>query len=83
MKTLYKFGASWCSPCQAMDPLLAEIDQLNVVKVDIEQEPEKAQAFGVRSVPTLIIVDENENPLAVRAGGINRHQLQQLIRSVS
>ena len=83
-KTLYKFGAPWCSPCKDMEPLLSELStDIEVVRVDIDQEPEKGMALGVRSVPSLIMVDEAGKALAFRSGGINRAQLQQFIRSAS
>jgi thioredoxin len=60
MKIL-KFYATWCGPCRRLSPVvdkLAEITKIEVEAIDIDQWPGKAQAYGVQSVPTIILVDE-------------------------
>jgi thioredoxin 1 len=55
---LVDFWAEWCAPCKKVDPLLAEIasemgDKVEIVKVNIDENPETARAYRVMSVPTL------------------------------
>lgn len=80
MKQLLKFGAEWCTPCKQSDPLLNEITQFEVIRIDIDKEPEKVNEYNIRSVPTLIVLDENGDTLAYRTGGFNRNQLQEFLR---
>lgn len=57
---LLDFYAEWCGPCHMVSPLIDEIADENpeflVGKINIEQELELAQAFGVVSIPTLVVM---------------------------
>jgi thioredoxin 1 len=59
---LVDFWAEWCGPCHAVAPILDQIaqeraDQLRLVKVNIDEEPELARRFGIMSIPTMILFD--------------------------
>lgn len=59
------FTGSYCAPCKQLEPVLAKLaeefrEAIAVVTVDIEQYPELAQRYGVRSVPTLIGFHEGQ-----------------------
>lgn len=58
------FWATWCGPCKMIQPVLeqidAERDDIVIAKMDIDDNPETPTRFGVRSVPTLIIVKGGE-----------------------
>lgn len=57
---LLDFYADWCGPCRMISPIVDEIAQENphylVGKINIDEEPELAQAFGVFSIPTLAVI---------------------------
>lgn len=58
LPVLVDFWATWCPPCRAIAPSLEDISnelegKLQVIKVDIDKNPELAERFGVRSIPTL------------------------------
>lgn len=58
---LLDFYATWCEPCKWVEPVLDQLldtmpGQLEVVKIDVEEEPFKSEAFQVRSVPTLVLL---------------------------
>jgi len=60
---LIDFWAEWCGPCQMMLPILADFasdmgDQVNVWKVNVDENPGLAQSFRVMSIPTLIILKD-------------------------
>ena len=52
---LVDFWATWCGPCQMLAPVLEELSQqIKVVKVDVDENPQLAVAFQVASIPTVI-----------------------------
>jgi thioredoxin len=62
---LVDFWAEWCGPCRMIGPALEEIsdelaDKLTIAKVNIDDEPEWASKFNVRSIPTMLIFRNGE-----------------------
>ena len=62
---LVDFWAEWCMPCKKVDPLLGEIakemgDKVEIVSVNIDENPETTRAYRVMSVPTLTIFKDGE-----------------------
>ena len=57
---LIDFYADWCGPCRMVSPLVDEIAQENpqyiVGKINVDNEPELAQAFAVSSIPMLVVI---------------------------
>lgn len=57
---LLDFYADWCGPCRMVSPLVDEIAEENphylVGKINVDEEPELAQVFGVASIPTLVVM---------------------------
>ncbi len=57
---LVDFWAEWCEPCWALSPILDDVarelqGQIKIVKLDVDSNPSTADAFGVKSIPTLIL----------------------------
>lgn len=60
MRKILRFSASWCQPCKAMAKLLDDIDiNLPIEVIDIDEQSELAVEYGIRSVPTLVMVEEH------------------------
>ena len=62
---LVDFWAVWCGPCQMLAPTVAEIaeeysDKVKVGKVNVDDEMELAQSFGIQSIPTLILFKDGK-----------------------
>lgn len=61
---LVDFFATWCGPCNMQGPIVEEIANENpdikVCKIDIDEQPELAQKYGVMSIPTIMIVKGGE-----------------------
>lgn len=57
---LLDFYADWCGPCRMVSPLVDEIaeekSEYLVGKINVDEEPELAQTFGVSSIPTLVVM---------------------------
>lgn len=60
MKRILRFTASWCNPCKSLAANLAQVDsKIPVEVVDIDTHPEIASEYGVRNIPTLVMLNEN------------------------
>jgi thioredoxin len=80
---LVDFHAVWCGPCKASVPALEDAarefeGEIAFVKVDIEQEPKLAEAYGVRSVPTFILIKDRE-PVERFMGQASRGKLASVL----
>ena len=59
-KVLVDFYADWCGPCKMLGEVLLELEDLNILKVNVDEHPEIAKEYGVMSIPTLIIFKEGQ-----------------------
>ncbi len=83
---LVDFWAEWCAPCRMIAPALDEIsqemgDRLKVVKVNVDENPATPAQYGVRGIPTLIIV-RNGEVIAQQVGAAPKNTLVAWINSV-
>lgn len=72
MRKFYYCTTSWCGPCKLYGPVINRInkerDDVEFVKVDIEEQPEIAKTYEVFSVPTVIEVDDNGDAVRTLVG---------------
>ena len=61
---LLDFWASWCGPCQMISPIVEEVakerDDITVGKVNVDEQMELAQEFGISSIPTLVVMKDSK-----------------------
>ena len=82
---LVDFWATWCGPCRMMAPIIEELDQdyadrVVVGKVDVDEESDLAQSFGIMSIPTVILF-KGGKPVAQSVGARPKTDLANMIKS--
>ena len=77
------FWAEWCGPCKMIAPSLEEIsnemgEKVTIAKVNIDENPELANQYGVRSIPTLVMFKDGQ-PASVQVGAKSKGDLAKWI----
>ena len=84
---LVDFYADWCPPCKALGPTIDTLadktaDKALVAKVNIDENPELAQRFGVRSIPTIVAL-KNATEVGRLMGNVPLGQLEELLEDAN
>ena len=82
-KCLVDFWASWCGPCQMLDPIIEEIngefgDQIKIVKVNVDDNQDLATNYNISSIPAIIIFKSGQ----VKETIIGFHQKQEYLKAL-
>lgn len=79
------FWAPWCGPCKSFAPVFeaeaAEHPDVTFAKINTDEQPEIAEALGIRSIPTLMVFREKVL-LFRQAGALGREQLAELVKQL-
>ena len=81
--TLVDFYADWCGPCKLMKPILEELksklrDEITILKIDVDKNPQVSQAYQIQGVPTLILFGEGKVKWR-KSGVVSTQELQNVI----
>lgn len=85
---LVDFWATWCGPCLMQAPILDQLaeeldeDELKIVKIDVDENPETAKKFGIMSIPTLLFKKDGQVVKQV-AGVHTKEQIKALVAELS
>ena len=61
MKKVLYFSAAWCGPCKMLGPIMESLSgQINYEKIDVDNNQDLSIQYGVRNIPTLILVENGE-----------------------
>lgn len=80
---LLKFYAEWCGPCKGLSQIIEQAgDKITVPieNVNIDENIFMAQNFQVRSVPTMVLVDDNENEIKRQVGLVTEEKLLEFLK---
>ena len=80
---LVDFWAEWCGPCKMIAPILSEAaneyaEKMSVVKLNVDDSPNIAQKFGIRSIPTLMLFKDGAVQ-AQKLGAMSKSQLTEFL----
>ena len=80
---LVDYWAEWCGPCKMIAPILDEVasgyaDKLKIAKLDVDQNAETAQKYGIRSIPCLMLFKDGDI-VATQVGALSKSQLSEFI----
>ena len=83
---LVDFTAAWCGPCKQISPILDELsveqaDNLQIVKIDVDENPQTTQRYEVMSMPTLLLFKDGE-PVHRMIGARGKHHLLEELADV-
>lgn len=82
---LVDFWAAWCGPCKMMNPVLEQVknknNNLEVVKINVDEERDLAVKYQIRSIPTLVLFKEGK-PIWRNSGVLNEQMLTDKIKDV-
>lgn len=83
MPVLVDFWAKWCGPCRTLAPTIDAISKeyegkVKVYKLEVDENPEKASHFSIRSIPTLILFKDGKQ-VEQLVGGVSKEAIEALL----
>lgn len=80
MKKFIYFSAPWCGPCKMFGPVMERVSQsgIPVEKINVDNAPQVAAAYMVKSIPTTVLVDEKGTEISRFVGAKSEQQIKEI-----
>lgn len=76
---LLKFTAEWCASCKALSSKLEDFELCEIDEIDVEEEIDITNKFKVRSLPTIILIDDEEKEIDRLIGNVSINEIEKLV----
>ena len=78
MKKIIYFSAPWCSPCKVLGPTMQKLSsELPITKINVDEDTNTSVKYGIRNVPTLVLVDNSGKELNRLIGNVSEQQVKE------
>ena len=79
--TIVDFYAEWCGPCKMMGPVLETLENVNVIKVNVDSNEELSTEYRIMSIPTLVFFKDGEKKEEV-VGFHSKEQIEEILGKI-
>ena len=78
MKKILYFSAPWCGPCKVLGPTMQKLSsELPITKINVDEDTNTSVKYGIRNVPTLVLIDQSGKELNRLVGNVSEQQVKQ------
>ena len=78
-RVLVDFYADWCGPCKMLGPVLEKVNDIDIIKVNVDMYGELSRKYGIMSIPCLILFEDGKE-VKRNLGFINEDKVREFIK---